>query len=274
MNILDGKKLRDEIFLKLKDKVKDLKLSLAVIQVGDDEASNVYINQKKKMCENLNIQFKHYRLQESISDDEVIHLIEKLNKDNTTAILMQLPIPNHLNKQKIIDSIDYRKDVDGLTSINAGNLLLGKKGLIPCTPKGIITLLKYNNIDLKGKRVTIIGRSNLVGKPLALLMLRENATVSICHSKTKNIKDITLNSDIIISATGKNGLVKEDMIKDNAVVVDVGISKIDGKLFGDVDFDQVSRKCSYITPVPGGVGPMTIASLAENIYEAYLIQKK
>lgn len=274
MNILDGKKLRDEIFLKLKDKVKDLKLSLAVIQVGDDEASNVYINQKKKMCENLNIQFKHYRLQESILDDEVIHLIEKLNKDDTTAILMQLPIPNHLNKQKIIDSIDYRKDVDGLTSINAGNLLLGKKGLIPCTPKGIITLLKYNNIDLKGKRVTIIGRSNLVGKPLALLMLRENATVSICHSKTKNIKDITLNSDIIISATGKNGLVKEDMIKDNAVVVDVGISKIDGKLFGDVDFEQVSRKCSYITPVPGGVGPMTIASLAENIYEAYLIQKK
>ena len=274
MNILDGKKLRDEIFLKLKDKVKDLKLSLAVIQVGDDEASNVYINQKKKMCENLNIQFKHYRLQESILDDEVIHLIEKLNKDDTTAILMQLPIPNHLNKQKIIDSIDYRKDVDGLTSINAGNLLLGKKGLIPCTPKGIITLSKYNNIDLKGKRVTIIGRSNLVGKPLALLMLRENATVSICHSKTKNIKDITLNSDIIISATGKNGLVKEDMIKDNAVVVDVGISKIDGKLFGDVDFEQVSRKCSYITPVPGGVGPMTIASLAENIYEAYLIQKK
>ena len=274
MNILDGKKLRDEIFLKLKDKVKDLNLSLAVIQVGDDEASNVYINQKKKMCENLNIQFKHYRLQESILDDEVIHLIEKLNKDDTTAILMQLPIPNHLNKQKIIDSIDYRKDVDGLTSINAGNLLLGKKGLIPCTPKGIITLLKYNNIDLKGKRVTIIGRSNLVGKPLALLMLRENATVSICHSKTKNIKDITLNSDIIISATGKNGLVKEDMIKDNAVVVDVGISKIDGKLFGDVDFEQVSRKCSYITPVPGGVGPMTIASLAENIYEAYLIQKK
>ena len=274
MNILDGKKLRDEIFLKLKDKVKDLKLSLAVIQVGDDEASNVYINQKKKMCENLNIQFKHYRLQESILDDEVIHLIEKLNKDDTTAILMQLPIPNHLNKQKIIDSIDYRKDVDGLTSINAGNLLLGKKGLIPCTPKGIITLLKYNNIDLKGKRVTIIGRSNLVGKPLALLMLRENATVSICHSKTKNIKDITLNSDIIISATGKNSLVKEDMIKDNAVVVDVGISKIDGKLFGDVDFEQVSRKCSYITPVPGGVGPMTIASLAENIYEAYLIQKK
>ena len=274
MNILDGKKLRDEIFLKLKDKVKDLKLSLAVIQVGDDEASNVYINQKKKMCENLIIQFKHYRLQESILDDEVIHLIEKLNKDDTTAILMQLPIPNHLNKQKIIDSIDYRKDVDGLTSINAGNLLLGKKGLIPCTPKGIITLLKYNNIDLKGKRVTIIGRSNLVGKPLALLMLRENATVSICHSKTKNIKDITLNSDIIISATGKNSLVKEDMIKDNAVVVDVGISKIDGKLFGDVDFEQVSRKCSYITPVPGGVGPMTIASLAENIYEAYLIQKK
>lgn len=274
MEILDGKTFKDETILKMKEEIAGLNLSLAVIQIGNDEASSVYINQKRIMCESLNIIFNHFKLEDDVSESNVIELIEKLNNDDKiTGILLQLPIPNHLNKQRIIDSIDYKKDVDGLTTKNAGNLLLGIDGIVPCTPIGIINLLKHYNIELSGKRVAIIGRSNLVGKPLAILMIRENATVTVCHSNTKNIKEITLNSDIVISATGKSGLITEGMIRDNSVVVDVGISRVDGKLLGDVDYDNVSKKCLYITPVPGGVGPMTILSLAQNIYKAYLSQK-
>lgn len=273
MEILDGKTFKDETILKMKKEIDGLNLSLAVIQIGNDEASSVYINQKRIMCESLNIKFKQFKLKDDVSESDVIELIEKLNNDNEiTGILLQLPIPKHLNKQRIIDSINYKKDVDGLTTKNAGNLLLGIDSIVPCTPIGIINLLKHYNIELSGKRVTIIGRSNLVGKPLAILMLRENATVTICHSNTKNIKEITFNSDIVISATGKSGLITEDMIRDNSVVIDVGISRVGGRLLGDVDYNNVSKKCSYITPVPGGVGPMTILSLAQNIHKAYLLQ--
>ncbi len=274
MKILDGKLVRDEILYQLNKKVAGLNLSLAVIQIGNDEASTIYINQKEKMCHNLGIEFKHYKLEENVTNEDVIRLIESLNIDNTTGILLQLPIPEHLNVQKIINTIDYRKDVDGLTKQNVANLVLNENGLIPCTPKGIMTILKKYNINLTGKNVVIIGRSNLVGKPLYNLILKENGTVTTCHTKTRNLKEITKNADILISATGHASLITKDMIKKNAVIVDVGISRINGKLVGDVDFDKVKEKASFITPVPGGVGPMTIGSLAENIYEAYLLQKR
>lgn len=274
MEILDGKKVRDSILEDLKNKVKDLNLTLAVIQIGADEASSIYIKQKEKMCINLGIKFNHYKLDSNVTDEEVISLINTLNNNDTTGILLQLPIPEHLNAREIIDNIDYKKDVDGLTSINMANLVLKEDGIIPCTPKGIMTILKSYNLSIEGKSVVIIGRSNLVGKPLFNLMLNENATVTICHTKTKNLKEITKNADILVSATGNAKLITEDMVKEGAVVIDVGISRIDGKIMGDVDFDGVKEIVSYITPVPGGVGPMTIGSLAENIYKAYLLQNK
>lgn len=274
MEILDGKKIREEILEDLKEKVKDLNLTLAVIQIGEDPASSIYIGQKEKMCNNLGINFKHYNLKDDVNNDEVISLINKLNNDETTGILLQLPIPKHLDEQKILNTINYKKDVDGLTNANVANLVLNERGLIPCTPKGVMTILKHYNINLNGKKVVIIGRSNLVGKPLFNLMLNENATVTLCHSKTKDLKEYTLNADIVVAAVGKPKFVTEDMIREGAIVVDVGISRVDGKVVGDVDYDNIKDKASYITPVPGGVGPMTIASLAENIYEAYLIQNK
>lgn len=274
MEILDGKKIRDEILEKLKLKVNDLNLSLAVIQIGHDEASNIYIKQKKIMCEYLNIKFNHYNFEDTVSDEDIINLIEKLNHDETTAILLQLPIPKHFDVQKIINAIDYHKDIDGLTNTNVANLVLNKKGIIPCTPKGIMTILNKYKIKLDGKNVVIIGRSNLVGKPLYNLMLQENATVTLCHSKTNNLKEHTLNADIIVSALGKPHYITVDMVKKNAIVIDVGISRVHNKVLGDVDFKNVKNISSYITPVPGGVGPMTIASLAQNIYEAYILQNK
>ena len=274
MEILDGKKLRDSILEDLKNKIQDLNLTLAVIQIGNDEASSIYIKQKEKMCINLGINFNHYKIESNVTDEEVISLINTLNNNETTGILLQLPIPDHLNVRKIIDTIDYKKDVDGLTSINMANLVLKEDGIIPCTPKGIMTILKSYNLNVEGKNVVIIGRSNLVGKPLFNLMLNKNATVTICHTKTKNLKEITKNADILVSATGHAKLITEDMVKDNAIIIDVGISRVEGKLVGDVDFDSVKDKVSYITPVPGGVGPMTIGSLAENIYKAYLLQIK
>ena len=273
MIILDGKKLKEEILENLKDKVKDLDLTLAVIQIGHDEASNVYIKQKKKICESLNINFNYYNYEDDVKEEEIIKLIRRLNKDKTTGILLQLPIPEHLNVNRIINEIDYRRDVDGLTDKNIANLSSNKGGLIPCTPKGIRTLLNAYNIPLEGANVVIVGRSNLVGKPLSKLMINENATVTVCHTKTVNLKDITKRADILVVATGCAHLIKDDMVKKGAAVIDVGISRINEKLVGDVDFDNVKKKASYITPVPGGVGPMTIASLAENIYEAYLLQK-
>ena len=272
MIILDGKKLKEERLKALKNKIKDLKLSLAVIQIGNDEASSVYINQKKKACENLNVEFSHIKLEENITETKLLNIIKDLNNSDVTGILLQLPIPNHLNKMTLQNAIDYKKDVDGLNVINVNRLINNEKGLLPCTAKGIINMLKAYNIELAGKHVVIVGRSNLVGRPVSNLFLNENATVTICHSKTKNLNEITKLADILIAATGKKHLITAEMIKQGAIIVDVGINKIDGTLYGDVDYENVKEKTSYITPVPGGIGPMTICCLMENIYEAYLLQ--
>lgn len=272
MIILDGKKLKEERLKALKNKIKDLKLSLAVIQIGNDEASSVYINQKKKACENLNVEFSHIKLEENITETKLLNIIKDLNNSDVTGILLQLPIPNHLNKMTLQNAIDYKKDVDGLNVINVNRLINNEKGLLPCTAKGIINMLKAYNIELAGKHVVIVGRSNLVGRPVSNLFLNENATVTICHSKTKNLNEITKLADILIAATGKKHLITAEMTKQGAIIVDVGINKIDGTLYGDVDYENVKEKTSYITPVPGGIGPMTICCLMENIYEAYLLQ--
>lgn len=277
MEILDGKKIKEEILYELKEKVSLLneKLGLTVIQVGNDDASNVYINQKKKMCEYIGYNFNHIKLHENIKKEEVIKIITELNNNKeVTGILLQLPISKHLDENEIINYIDSNKDVDGLTDINIGKLIHNKKCLIPCTPLGIITLLDKYKINIEGKNIVVIGRSILVGKPISNLLINKGATVTICNSKTTNLKDKTKDKDIIISATGKCNLIKEDMVKENAIIIDVGITRDENnKLHGDVDFENVKEKTSYITPVPGGVGPMTIACLAINILNAYEIQK-
>lgn len=272
--ILDGKKIRNEILDELRDKIKDLHLSLAVIQVGNDEASNVYIKQKRKVCENLNINFNHLKLDNNITEEEVLTIIRKLNNDNTTGILLQLPIPKHLDEVKLQNEIDYKKDVDGLNYINVNKLINKEECLLPCTAKGIITLLKKYQIKIESQNVVVVGRSNLVGKPVSNLFLNENATVTICHSKTKDLSKITKEADILVVATGIKNLITKDVVKENSIIIDVGINKINNKLYGDVDYENVKELVSYITPVPGGIGPMTICSLAENLYEAYLLQNK
>lgn len=272
MIILDGKKIKEERLNTLKNKIKNLKLSLAVVQIGNDEASNVYIKQKEKACKNLNIEFKHIKLAEKITESEVLNIIEDLNKSDVTGILLQLPIPNHLDKTALQNAINYQKDVDGLNYINVNKLINNEKCLSPCTAKGIINLLYAYYIKIAGQNVVIVGRSTLVGRPVSSFFLNENATVTICHSKTKNLIEITKQADILVVATGKKHLITADMVKKGSIVIDVGINKIDGILYGDVDFDSVKDLTSYITPVPGGIGPMTICSLMENIYEAYLLQ--
>ncbi len=269
--ILDGKKLRDKIFEKLKNKVDGMttKPSLAVILAGEDPSSQIYVNNKKKCAEKLGINSIVINYPENVSETELLEKIETLNNDkNVTAILVQLPLPNHINKFKIIDAISPQKDVDGLTPYNSGKLFSGEEPYVyPCTPRGILLLLDEYGIELEGKHAVVIGRSNLVGKPIAQMLLKRNATVTTCHSKTKNLADITKTADILISAVGKK-IVGENMLKNNCVVIDVGIFRDEnGKISGDVDFDKVSQTASYISPVPGGVGPMTIASLMLNTVE-------
>ena len=269
---MDGKELKKKILNDLKVKVQELdsQLGLAVVQVGNNEASNVYIKQKEKMAVELGYKFVHKKFDEQISQEELIIEINNLNNDpSIDGILVQMPIPNHLDSIAIQNSVDPNKDVDGLTYINSGRTIANAKGLVPCTPKGIVTLLDHYNIPLKGANVVVIGRSLLVGKPIANLLINRNATVTVCHSKTKNLSDYTKMADIVIVAVGKDHFLKEDMVKDGAVIIDVGINRVNDKLYGDVDFDNVSKKASYITPVPGGVGPMTIAMLATNVYEAH-----
>lgn len=266
--ILDGKKLRNKIFEELKTKLDKCpqKPTLAVILAGDNPASKIYVNTKKKTAEKLGINSVVFEYPYEVSQNEIIKKIKDLNDDkNITAILVQLPLPEHIDKNEVIDSILPEKDVDGLTSYNSGKLFSGEEPYVyPCTPKGILLLLDEYNIELEGKHAVVIGRSNLVGKPVAQMLLRRNATVTICHSKTKNLPDITKTADILVSAVGKN-FVGEKYIKNNCVVVDVGIFKDEtGKIRGDVDFENVSSHTSYISPVPGGVGPMTIASLMLN----------
>lgn len=269
--ILDGKKLRDKIFENLKQKLNNMseKPTLAVILVGDDPASQIYVKNKKKTAENLGINSIVINYPSNISENILLDKIQELNNDNKiTAILVQLPLPKHIDKFKIIDTIAPEKDVDGLTPYNSGKLFSGEEPYVyPCTPKGILLLLDEYNIELEGKHVVVIGRSNLVGKPVAQMLLNRNATVTMCHSHTKNLSDITKTADIVVSAVGKN-IIGEKMLKSDCVVVDVGIFKdINGKICGDVDFASASKIAAYISPVPGGVGPMTIASLMLNTVE-------
>ena len=270
--IIDGKQIRNEILDEIKKEVKHymIKPCLAVIQIGDDPASNTYIKAKEKACNETGIYFKHIKFNETTKEIEVINKILELNNDEYVhGILLQLPLPEGFNADKLINYIARNKDVDGLTDINVGKLYNNKPGLISCTPLGIMKLLEHENIEVAGKNVTIVGRSNLVGKPLAGLLLNKDATVTICHSKTENLKEHTKKADILIVAVGKKHLIKENMVKDGAIVIDVGINKENEKLYGDVDFENVKNKVSRITPVPGGVGPMTVAMLISNTIKAY-----
>ncbi len=265
---MDGKKVSKEILEDLKNEIirNNYKLGFAIIWIGDDEASSIYVNNKIKKCEELGINSILFHLDEDTTNEEIIDLINGLNeREDINGILIQSPVPKHIDYNKLVNLIDYKKDIDGFSNISIGNLVLGNPFHISCTPKGIIKLLEYYNIDLEGKNVCIINRSNIVGKPLFNLLIGKNATVTMCHSKTKDISLYTKCADIVISAVGKPKFITEDMIKNDAIVIDVGISRIDGKVRGDVDFDNVSKKASYITPVPGGVGPMTIAMVMDNI---------
>ena len=269
--IIDGKKISQEIKDELKEKVAAMakegkKVALAVIQVGNDPASSVYVRNKKKACEYIGIESLSYELPEETTEEELVALIERLNADaGVNGILVQLPLPEQINEEKIIQTISPDKDVDGFHMQNVGALCTGGKGYVSCTPLGIITLLKRSGIEIAGKRCVVMGRSNIVGKPMAMLLLRENGTVTICHSKTQDMKEITKQADILVVAIGKPKFVDETYVKEGAVVIDVGIHRnAENKLCGDVDFDKVAPHTSAITPVPGGVGPMTIAMLMNN----------
>ena len=275
LKILDGKKLSNEIIEELKircDELKEkgIKPKFAVIMVGNDKASQIYVKNKRKACERIGIECVECFLDENIQQKELIDKIKELNSDNTIhGILLQSPIPKHLNINEAFETISPKKDVDGFNPTNVGKLCLNQNTFVSCTPFGIIKLLDKYGIDLAGKKVTIIGRSNIVGKPLIQCFLNKNATVTICHSKTDDIKEHTKDADIVVVAIGKPKFLKENMVKKNSVIIDVGINRDDnGKIIGDVDFENVSKKSSYITPVPGGVGPMTIAMLMNNVIKA------
>jgi methylenetetrahydrofolate dehydrogenase (NADP+)/methenyltetrahydrofolate cyclohydrolase len=274
-NIIDGKQISKDIKEELKEEVASLaaqgrKCCLAVIQVGNDPASSVYVGNKKKACAYVGIESLAYELPEETTEEELLTIIDKLNKDaNVHGILCQLPLPKHINEDHVIKAISPKKDVDGFHPQNVGALVIGEKGFVSCTPAGIIQLLKRSNIEMDGKHCVVVGRSNIVGKPMSLLMLRENATVTICHSHTKNLKEICKEADILIVAIGKPQFIDKEYVKDGAVVIDVGIHRDENnKLCGDVKYDEVEPVASYITPVPGGVGPMTIAMLMHNCVEA------
>lgn len=269
--IIDGKRiseiLREKTALSVKMRPDGIRVpGLAVIIVGDNPASRVYVNNKKKACEICGFTSYEYALPENTAEAELLSLIEELNmNDDIDGILCQLPLPSHIDENKVIDAISPEKDVDGFSPVSTGNLVAGKPCFAPCTPAGVVEMLKYEGIEISGKHCVIVGRSNIVGKPAALLMLQNNATVTICHSRTKNLAEEVSRADIVIAAIGKPGFITEDMVKEGAVVIDVGINRLPtGKLTGDVDFEKVKEKASYITPVPGGVGPMTITMLMKN----------
>lgn len=274
--LIDGKQLQSEMksFLKEKIALIDDKLKLVVIQVGDDYASSVYVKNKEKLCNELGILFEHLKY-DSITENDLILKIEELNNDKSvTGILLQLPLPFDINESRVIDAISPLKDVDGLTSKNIGNLFAGNDGLVSCTALGIMEILKSIDVCFESANVVIVGRSKLVGIPLMGLLLEKNATVSVCHSKTKNLKDITSRADIVIVAVHQKKFLTSDYVKDGAVVIDVGINREKGKIYGDCAFDELIHKCKYITPVPGGVGPLTVIMLVSNIVKAYEFQKK
>lgn len=273
--IIDGKLISQQIKDELKALVETKKqngkqATLAVIQVGNDPASSVYVNNKKKACAYIGIGSLSYELPEETGEEELLNLIDKLNADaNVTGILVQLPVPKQIDADKIIRRIDPKKDVDGFHPMSVGALCIGEKGFVSCTPAGIIQLLKRSGVEIAGKECVVVGRSNIVGKPMALLLLRENGTVTIAHSKTQNLKEICSRADILVAAVGRPKMITKEYVKEGAVVIDVGIHRMEnGKLCGDVDYDDAAYKCSAITPVPGGVGPMTIAMLMNNCVEA------
>ena len=272
--IIDGKVISASVKERVKAEVSALKekgitVGLAVIIVGEDPASKVYVANKKKACENLGIISEEYALPESTTNEELLALIDELNsKPSINGILCQLPLPSHLDEKLIINSIDPEKDVDAFHPFNVGKIMIGDFDFLPCTPAGVMEMLKYENIEVEGKTCVVIGRSNIVGKPMNMLLLHQNGTVTVCHSKTKNLKEVCKNADILVAAVGRPKFVTEDMVKEGAVVIDVGINRVDGKLCGDVDFENVKNKVSAITPVPGGVGPMTIAMLMQNTLTA------
>lgn len=273
--IIDGKRISQEIKDELKEEVAALKAhgiegSLAVVQVGEDPASSVYVRNKKKACEYIGLHSLSYELPEETTEKELLNLIASLNEnDAVNGILVQLPVPKHIDADKVIRAISPEKDVDGFHPMNVGRLVIGEKGFVSCTPAGIIQLLKRSGIEISGKNCVIIGRSNIVGKPMALLMLQENATVTVAHSKTTDLKAVCKTADILIVAIGKKQFITADYIKEGAVVIDVGIHRgEDKKLFGDVCYEEVEPVASAITPVPGGVGPMTIAMLMSNCVES------
>lgn len=276
MTIIDGSEVAKQIRIKVKKEVVSLVDKyqvvphLVVILIGNNPASESYVSGKERACEKTGIKSTVIRLSETVSEEEVIGIVNQLNNDETVhGILLQLPIPAHLNSEKIIDLISTKKDVDGFTPKNISLLSSGRGKLIPCTPKGIITLLDYYQIPIESKQCTVLGRSQIVGKPMANLLLQRNGTVTICHSKTKDLREVTKQADILVVAIGRPKMVDQSYIKEGAVVIDVGITRVDGNITGDVDFDSAASKASFITPVPRGVGPMTIASLLENTLICY-----
>lgn len=272
--IIDGKVISASVKERVKAEVEALKAEgittgLAVIIVGEDPASKVYVANKKKACEALGIISEEYALPETTTQEELLSLIDTLNnKKSINGILCQLPLPKHLDEQAVINAILPEKDVDAFHPANVGKIMLGDYDFVPCTPAGIMEMLKYENIDIEGKTCVVIGRSNIVGKPMGMLLLHKNGTVTICHSRTKDLAEVCKKADILVAAVGRPNFVTADMVKDGAVVIDVGINRVDGKLVGDVDFAAVKDKCAAITPVPGGVGPMTIAMLMQNTLTA------
>lgn len=279
--IINGKLVSANIKERIKNEVSELKLKgivpgLAVVIVGNDPASRVYVNSKKKACEELGMYSVEYALDENTTEEELLSLVNDLNHDDKiNGILVQLPLPKHLDEKLIINNILPEKDVDAFHPANVGKIMIGDFDFLPCTPAGVMELIKETGIDIAGKECVVIGRSNIVGKPQAMLMLHKNATVTICHSKTKDLKEVVKRADIVVAAVGIANMVTKDMIKEGAVVIDVGMNRLEnGKLCGDVDFDGVSEVASFITPVPGGVGPMTIAMLMQNTLTAAKIKNK
>ena len=276
MGIIDGKRVASQIKENIVAEVRSLKQKtgktpgLAVVLVGDDHASAVYVRTKNKTCKNLGFQSFENILPANTSESTLLGLIDELNKDErVSGILVQLPLPSHISSYKILEAINPQKDVDGFHLENIGRLVTGNATFKPCTPEGIIQLLDHYKVDIEGKNAVVLGRSNIVGKPISLLLLERNATVTICHSRTKNLSAITKSADILIAAIGKPNFVTADMVKDDVVIIDVGINRVNDKLIGDVDYQSVSKKASLITPVPGGVGPMTIAVLMANTLQAF-----
>lgn len=273
--IINGKEISAAVKERIKNEVEALKVNgigvgLAVILVGENPASKVYVANKKKACEELGIKSFEFKLPEQTTEEELISLIKKLNENSeVNGILCQLPLPAHLDESTVINTIVPEKDVDAFHPVNVGKIMIGDFDFLPCTPAGIMEMLGYMNIDVCGKECVVIGRSNIVGKPMAMLLLHKNATVTVCHSKTKDLKAVTSRADVLVSAVGRAGFVTADMVKEGAVVIDVGMNRnAENKLCGDVDFEAVAEKCSAITPVPGGVGPMTIAMLMQNTLTA------